>query len=127
MRNSGIVDFLLGIYAMMVSWHYNHSIFFLVLHWYAYSTYYLGDDGGRIAVYQGQPNGVLWYKPIKVRDTNYKVAHLRAADRQSLMATIEEPTLASALEQAAALHSAWQLGQSPSSATTTTTLKKAAG
>jgi protein phosphatase len=107
----------------------------LVVHWYAYSTYYLGDDAGTIAVYQGQPNGVLWYKPLKVHDTAYKVAHLRPADRQSLVATIEEPTYASALSQAAALHNAWQLGQPPSSATTTTirkkstttTLKKAAG
>ena len=107
----------------------------LVVHWYAYSTYYLGDDAGTIAVYQGQPNGVLWYKPLKVLDTTYKVAHLRPADRQSLVATIEEPTRAAARSEAAALHNAWQSGQPPSSVTTTTirkkstttTLKKAAG
>ena len=99
----------------------------LVVHWYAYSTYYLGDDAGTIAVYQGQPSGVLWYKPIKVLDTTYKAAQLRPADRQELIATIEEPTLAAAKGQAAALHGAWQMGQTPSTATTTTTLKKAAG
>lgn len=99
----------------------------LVVHWYAYSTYYLGDDAGTIAVYQGQPSGVLWYKPIKVLDTTYKAAQLRPADRQELIATIEEPTLAAAKGQAAALHGAWQMGQTPSNATTTTTLKKAAG
>ena len=37
--------------------------FFLVLHWYAYSTYYLAPDHGVIGVYQGQPSGVLWFKP----------------------------------------------------------------
>jgi protein phosphatase len=99
----------------------------LVVHWYAYSTYYLGDDAGTVALYQGQPNGVLWYKPVKVLDTKYKAAQLRPADRQELIATIEEPTRFAARREAGALYGAWLLGQTPSSATTTTTLKKAAG
>ena len=39
MRNSGFIYFLLGIYAMMISWYYNHSIFFLILHWIFWPIY----------------------------------------------------------------------------------------
>jgi hypothetical protein len=38
-RNSSILYFLLGIYSMMISWHYNHSIFFLILHWIFWPIY----------------------------------------------------------------------------------------
>lgn len=38
-RNSSIVYLLLGIYSMMISWHYNHSIFFLILHWIFWPVY----------------------------------------------------------------------------------------
>ena len=93
----------------------------LVVHWYAYSTYYLAEDTGVIAVYQGQPNGVLWFHPRKVTDTAYHVSQLRPLDRQALSATIAEPTLASALHYAAYLHSAWQLSRPVTPTTTTTT------
>ena len=49
---------------------------YFIVHWYAYSTYYLGNDAGTVAVYQGQPGGVLWFKPVKVFDTNYQVSTL---------------------------------------------------
>ncbi len=91
-----------------------------VMHWYAYSTYYLGDDAGHIAIYRGQPQGVLWFKPVKVRDTSYRFRQLRPADQGFVRQTIEEPTLDAALNYAAYLHRSWALGQ-PSSATTTTT------
>ena len=92
-----------------------------VLHWYAYSTYYLGEDGGRIAIYRGQPHGVLWFKPVKVRDTRYRFAQLRPADQGFVRSTIEEPTLTAALNYATYLHRSWSLGQLFSSTTTTTT------
>jgi hypothetical protein len=28
---------------------------YFIVHWYAYSTYYVGNDAGTVAVYQGQP------------------------------------------------------------------------
>ena len=92
-----------------------------VVHWYAYSTYYLAEDAGVIAVYQGQPNGVLWFHPTKVTDTPYHVSQLRPLDQRALAATIAEPTLTAALHYAAYLHSAWQLSR-PATPTTTTTL-----
>jgi hypothetical protein len=104
-----------------------------VVRWYAYSNYYLGNDAGVIAVYQGQPQGVLWYKARKVTDTAYSVKELRPLDQRALAATISEPSLTAALNYAAYLHSAWRLSQ-PATPTTTiatttiatsTTIKKA--
>jgi protein phosphatase len=94
--------------------------FFLVLHWYAYSTYYLAPDHGVIGVYQGQPSGVLWFKPRLVTATNFSYAQLRTADQTSLNATISEPSLDSALTYAASLHSQWQASQIGAATTTTT-------
>ena len=78
--------------------------FFAIVHWYAYSGYYLGDDNGTIAVFQGQPSGVLWYKPVNVFDTTYLTSELRSADQQALAATISEPSLKSALNWADFIH-----------------------
>jgi serine/threonine protein phosphatase PrpC len=95
--------------------------FFVVVHWYAYSSYYLADDAGSVAVYQGQPRGVLWYKPVKVTDTPYRVNQLRAADRQALAATISEPSLLAALHWADYIHSQFCQYHSCRTAPTTTT------
>ncbi len=38
-RETGILYFLLGIYAMLISWHYNHSIVWLVIHWIFWPIY----------------------------------------------------------------------------------------
>ena len=59
----------------------------VVIHWYAYSTYYLGDHDGMVAVFRGQPSGVLWYKPEVVAETT-PVKYLRIQDRRRLNATI---------------------------------------
>ncbi len=96
--------------------------FVAIMHWYAYSSYYLADDQGTIAVYQGQPNGVLWYPPRKVLDTTFPSAHLRPADQRALAATIVEPSLDAALNYAAYLNRAWHLTRTvPTTSTTTTT------
>jgi protein phosphatase len=100
-----------------------------VLHWYAYSTYYLANDNGFIAVYQGQASGVLWFKPVKVFDTTLLSTQLRTADQIQLGATISEPTLDAALHYANAIHSYWVQGRTTTTTTTvpgatTTTAKK---
>ncbi|HVA70220.1 MAG TPA: PP2C family serine/threonine-protein phosphatase [Acidimicrobiales bacterium] len=95
--------------------------FFSVLHWYAYSNFFLGDDAGVIGVYQGQPHGVLWYHPVKVLDTTYSASHLRPSDARALAKTISEPSLNSALHYAAYLHTAWALSRASKPTTTTTT------
>ncbi len=73
---------------------------YFIVHWYAYSTYYLGNDAGYVAIYQGQPGGVLWFKPIDVADTNFKVKDLNNIDQSLLSQTIQKPTLGSAVAYA---------------------------
>ena len=100
---------------------------YFVVHWYAYSTFYLGNDAGTVAVFQGQPSGVLWFKPIKVFDTSYQASTLRTSDRVQLNRTIGEPTKEAALNYATFLCSeATNCGASttPTTPTTTTTVKK---
>ena len=95
--------------------------FVAIMHWYAYSTYYLADDSGSIAVYQGQPNGVLWFSPHKVLDTTFPSAHLLPSDQRLLAATISEPSLTSALNYASYLNQLWHSSRSVAVASTTTT------
>jgi protein phosphatase len=96
--------------------------FFAIIHWYAYSTYYLADDGGYIAIYQGQPNGILWFHPVIASETSYISTHLRPSDERALEATISEPSLAAAQNYAQYLHSEWELGRTPRTAATTTSV-----
>lgn len=95
--------------------------FVAIMHWYAYSTYYLADDSGVIAVYQGQPNGVLWFPPRKVVDTTFPSAHLQPGAQRLLAATISEPSLTSALNYAAYLNRLWHLARGIATTTTTST------
>jgi hypothetical protein len=91
----------------------------VVIHWYAYSTYYLSDHNGYVAVFRGQPAGVLWYKPEVVVETNFPVTDLRIQDRRALNATISEPTEKEAVTYAKNIYREYELGQT----TTTTTTK----
>jgi len=38
-RDSGIIYFILGIYTLMISWHYNHSILLLIIHYIFWPIY----------------------------------------------------------------------------------------
>lgn len=38
-NGSGLVYFLLGIYALMISWHYNHSVILLIIHYIFWPIY----------------------------------------------------------------------------------------
>ena len=111
-----------GVFALLVIG------FVVIMHWYAYSTYYLANDNGVVGVYQGQPSGVLWFQPQKVLDTSYQVSQLRSADQQAVNGKIAEPTLDAALNYAAYMHSAWMLSSnSANAAVTTTTMKPTKG
>jgi protein phosphatase len=99
--------------------------FFAIMHWYAYSTYYVANDAGYIAIYQGQPHGVLWYHPVLELDTEYFSAHLRPSDARALARTISEPSLDAATTEANYLHHAWELSRGASATTTTTTASTA--
>ncbi|MES2277973.1 MAG: hypothetical protein V4592_18235 [Bacteroidota bacterium] len=40
-RDSSLLYLFLGIYAMLVSWHYNHSLIILLLSWIFWPVYLL--------------------------------------------------------------------------------------
>ena len=99
---------------------------YFILQWYAYSTYYLGNDSGVVAIYQGQPGGVLWFKPSLLVDTGYNVKTLRPGDQAALNQSISEPTLKAARHYSDYLCSLTKCTASTeSSSTTTTTLPTA--
>jgi protein phosphatase len=99
---------------------------YFILHWYAYSTYYLGNDSGVVAIYQGQPGGVLWFKPSLLVDTGYNVKTLRPGDQAALNQSISDPTLTAARHYSDYLCSLTKCTASTeSSSTTTTTLPTA--
>jgi serine/threonine protein phosphatase PrpC len=96
---------------------------YFIVHWYAYSTYYLGNDAGVVAIYQGQPNGVLWFKPVLAFDTSYGVNTLQPFDQTQINLTIPEGTLGQAITESDNLcgkSTKCTVSPQSSSATTTT-------
>lgn len=43
---------------------------FATIQWYGQSTYYVGFEGDRVAIFQGRPGGVLWIQPDLVDTTD---------------------------------------------------------
>ena len=80
---------------------------FVVLGWYATSSYYLAENQGFISVYQGHPHGFLWYSPSIVMTTQYASNELTPADAASLRRMIVEPSLSAATVKAYNMHEAW--------------------
>ena len=80
---------------------------FVVLGWFASSSFYLADHDGSIAVYQGQPHGFLWYQPKLVLTTSFKASELLPGDAKELRKHIGESSLAAAIHHANNMHTAW--------------------
>jgi protein phosphatase len=80
---------------------------FVVLGWFASSSFYLADHDGSIAVYQGQPRGFLWYQPKLVLTTSFKASELLPGDAKELRKHIGESSLAAAIHHANNMHTAW--------------------
>jgi hypothetical protein len=38
-KGSSLLYMLLGVYSLMISWYYNHSIFYLIIHWIFWPIY----------------------------------------------------------------------------------------
>jgi len=92
-----------------------------VLGWYERSNYYLAARNGEVVVFRGQPGGLLWFKPTFASETGVKMSQLLAPAQASINATMPEPSLSSALSEAARLHSYWSSSQ-PTTTTTSTTV-----
>jgi PPM family protein phosphatase len=100
---------------------------YAVIDWYGHAEYFLGLDRGHVAVYQGQPGGFLWFKPVLAKKTTYEFKQLTATARSGVTSSTDiEPTLKDALLLAKNLHREWRsLFPPPTTTTTTTTFASA--
>ena len=53
-RNGSILYFLLGIYTLLISWHYNHSYLYLIIHYIFWPVYLVYE------IIQGHLSHDLW-------------------------------------------------------------------
>jgi protein phosphatase len=93
----------------------------VILHWYTYSSVFIGDNNGVVTLYQGQPGGVLWFQPVAVLPTDVTIDQLRPADQERVKATIAVSSETAGLHLVAYLHDQWLAG---GGTTTTTTVPK---
>ena len=94
---------------------------FVVFGWFAQSGYYLADENGRVAVYQGHAGGFLWYQPKQVLITDFKMSELRPGDAEQITANLSEPSLSAAIRHVANMHDQWRMTQPVTTTTSTTT------
>jgi protein phosphatase len=64
--------------------------------WYARSTYYVGIDGDRVAIFKGRPDGLLWFDPTLEQRTDLPIDAVPPARKAQLEHGKEEPSLAAA-------------------------------
>jgi protein phosphatase len=63
---------------------------------YARSSYYVGVDGGRVAIFQGRPGGLLGINPTLKQRTDLSLADVPAARRDDLSRGKEVPSFGAA-------------------------------
>ncbi len=69
---------------------------YYVLRWYAYDNWKVVLQGDQVVVVQGQPGGVLWFKPRVVDRTGVSTAQILPPAVAAIGAGVQEPSLASA-------------------------------
>ena len=57
------------------------------------NTYFVGVDGGQVAIFRGKPGGVLWIDPELAESTAIPVDAVPAATVDAVRDGVEEPTL----------------------------------
>jgi serine/threonine protein phosphatase PrpC len=69
---------------------------FATIQWYGRSTYFVGFEGDRVAIFKGRPGGVLWLDPVLEETTDIERSHVPADTRDDLEAGKEQSSLADA-------------------------------
>ena len=109
-----VVLFVLLVAAIPVAAYY-------VLRWYAYDNWRVTLQGDQVVVVQGQPGGVLWFKPRVVDHTGVSTAQILPPAVAAIGAGVQEPSLASARHYVQNLVRQYDLQHAPPPTTTTTT------
>jgi len=60
--------------------------------WYARSTYFVGVDGGTVAIFKGRPGGLLWFRPTLQEHKSLLLADVPEAYKKAVMDGKDEPT-----------------------------------
>jgi PPM family protein phosphatase len=96
------------------------------IQWYASSTYFVGFEGDRVAIFKGRPGGLLWIEPELVEVTDLARERVPAARRLDIADGKEQSSLADAhhyvanvTEQADALDPATTTTTTPTTTATT--------
>jgi serine/threonine protein phosphatase PrpC len=69
---------------------------FATIQWYGRSTYFVGFEGDRVAIFKGRPGGVLWLDPVLEETTDIERSHVPADTRDDLDAGKEQSSLGDA-------------------------------
>jgi PPM family protein phosphatase len=69
---------------------------FATIQWYGRSTYFVGFEGDRVAIFKGRPGGVLWLNPVLEETTDIERSHVPADARDDLDAGKEQSSLGDA-------------------------------
>lgn len=92
-----------------------------VVIWFQRSSYYVGLDHGRVAIFQGRPGGLLWFAPSELEVSTLTSAELLPNSVSELQHGISETSYVAAKQEVADLTSlSEELGLSASPTTTTT-------
>jgi serine/threonine protein phosphatase PrpC len=92
---------------------------YAALRWYAMDEWYVGIDHGHLAVYQGRPGGLLWFKPRLVDDTPVTTHEVMGYRVTQLRADHEVASLAAAKTYVQNLRDEYLSAGSPSAGSTT--------
>jgi PPM family protein phosphatase len=69
---------------------------FATIQWYGRSTYFVGFEGDRVAIFKGRPGGVLWINPVLEEATDIERSDVPADTRDDLDAGKEQSSLGDA-------------------------------
>jgi protein phosphatase len=72
--------------------------------WYATDNWYVTTDGTHLAVYQGRPGGMLWFKPKLVERSPVTTSEVLPEHLAALKADVDKPSLAAARRYIQTLH-----------------------
>ena len=93
-RHERIMTFRVAFFVLLLVGVLGGSAVFV--RWFIKASYYVGVVDGRVAILEGRPGGLLWFKPTLVERTGLSVSSVFAPNRAYLEAGMEEPTLAAA-------------------------------
>jgi PPM family protein phosphatase len=94
---------------------------FATIQWYGRSTYFVGFDGDRVAIYKGRPGGLLWIDPKLEEVTDLERERVPADSVDDIDAGKEEASLDDANRYVARLQERADELDPETSATTSTT------